>query len=72
MSDEKEREYPWASTVDEQRRAFALECYTQCGDAHEIDGTAFVQNLAYIEAWLRDGSIPKAKKAGTVTQLKTT
>lgn len=48
-------EYPEMCALDEQRRAFVLK---YMADA-EIDGRIFVSNMAAVEQWLRDGTVPK-------------
>lgn len=62
--------YPDAQETDEQRRAYALQCYTACGDAHSMDGTEFVRTLALIDAWLKAGTVPDQSRK-TKPQLRT-
>lgn len=59
---EKLPEYPdWADNA-EQRRAYVLDCLTQCGDAPGIDGRVFVGNLDLVSKWLETGAVPEEKQ----------
>lgn len=54
--------YPEWAEQDEQRRAFALQCMTSCGDAPSIDGHVFVANLVLVDAWLKTGAAPTKER----------
>lgn len=55
--------YPDLQGEAEQRRAFILERLTEAGDAAQIDGRILVENMAAVERFLIDGSIPPPKTA---------
>lgn len=54
--------YPDCAELDEQRRAYVLQCLTSCGDAPSIDGNVFVANLVLVDAWLRTGAAPTKER----------
>jgi len=54
-------EYPDRQDIDERRRAYVLDCMTQCGDAPSIDGKVFVGNLDLVCKWLEKGAVPAAR-----------
>ena len=54
--------YPDLQSIDEQRRAYVLDCLTQCGDAPSIDGRVFVGNLELVSRWLETGAVPDEKQ----------
>lgn len=55
-------EYPDGQDIAERRRAYVLDCLTQCGDAPAIDGRVFVGNLDLVCRWLETGSLPEEKQ----------
>lgn len=60
--------YPQEQDIDEQRRAYVLECMTACGDAPSIDGRIFVSNLNMVTEWLKSGALPEQKRPRAVAQ----
>lgn len=62
--------YPDSQPLDEQRRAFVLECLTQCGDAPSIDGRIFVNNCDLVYAWLESRAVPEIEKQKRLQAVK--
>lgn len=66
--EEKEKEplvYPDTASQDEQRRAFLIEFCS----SPDVDGKITVQNLALLEAWLKDGVVPEQPKKGKLKEV---
>ena len=53
--------YPEMQSVAEQRRAYVLDCLTQCGDASSIEGKVLVANLDLVSKWLENGTVPATR-----------
>lgn len=51
-----------SASIDEQRRAYVLECMTACGDASAIHGAIFVENLNHVCEWLKTAIVPTPTK----------
>lgn len=62
--------YPELQPIGEQRRAYVLDCLTQCGDAPSIDGRVFVNNLDLILRWLETGTVPEEKPKRSLQAVK--
>ncbi len=52
--------YPGNADDDEQRRAFLIECFASC--AHDMTEEVFASFLKLGEGYLRDGTLPTARR----------